>query len=161
MLWGRMYTVWDPSLAQAVLRSREPSLEPFFLDFAKSVFGLTNEICQKIKDENDNGLMSDYVDSIHASMNATSVKKMNVTALNFIAETFNKATQGDSSAMAHPNMYLWLRDLITIPTTRAFFGKENPFEMDKSLLQAIWYVAYACDIAFMPVNHPSEPQILT
>jgi hypothetical protein len=140
MLWGKMYAVWDPVLVQAVLRSREPSLEPFFLEFAKTVFGLSRELFGKIKGGAENGLVNAFVDSIHGSMNASAVQKMNVTAVGFIVEALNEATR--AGTMEQPNMYLWLRDLITIPTTRVLFGKENPFEKDRSLLQTLWYVAF-------------------
>ncbi|OIW32305.1 cytochrome P450 [Coniochaeta ligniaria NRRL 30616] len=138
MLWGRMYTVWEPSLAQTVLRSRVPSPEPFFIDFASAVFGTAKETIQKIKDGNEHGLIPDFVDAIHGSMNTASVHRMNVTALNFVAETFNAVAEGPSGGLQHPNMYRWFRDIITIPTSRALLGKENPFDKDRSLCQTAW-----------------------
>jgi hypothetical protein len=131
MLWGRIYAIWDPLLAQAALRSRAFSFDPFIVDFVKKAFSLRRETFAKINDE----MLADFNDGIHAGMKTSFVLKMNANALNFVSKNFDGIRE---DRLEIPNLYLWLRDLVSLATTRALFGKENPFEKDPGLLDDMW-----------------------
>ncbi|KAB5576620.1 cytochrome P450 [Coniochaeta sp. 2T2.1] len=138
MLWGKLYAVWDPALAQAVLRAPQPSVEPFFIDFAAAVFGSSKETVQKIKDRNEHGLIQDFGHAVHNSMNPAALRQMNMAVLKFVGETFSDANGGSDGVLQYDNMWLWIKDLITIPTTRALYGRENPFDKDPPLTKTAW-----------------------
>ncbi|RDW80338.1 cytochrome P450-12 [Coleophoma crateriformis] len=136
MLWGKIYTVWDPQLAQASLRTRNLSFGPFVVEFAQKAFGLSAETFAKITDNKD--LVPDFTEAIHAGMQPKCLHAMNATALNHISRTLDKVSPDDEGGVAVPNLYLWVRDAITFATAHSLLGKENPFENNPSLVEDLW-----------------------
>ena len=134
MLWGKMYTIWDPYLAQSALRAKTASFEPFESDFSQKTIGLSKAAAAKTTQP---GVLPGLNEVIHVSLRPSSVHAMNVQALTFISRTLDHIGREGIEA---PNLYLWLRDLITMATTRALYGKENPFEKDPKLSQLHWCI---------------------
>lgn len=136
MLWGRIYAVWDPSLVQVTLRARNASSEPFIREFAEKSFGLSAETTAK----NVESLPGAFIDATHGSMQPKHVNEMNVIALNYISRTLDGLCRhgDDAFTLTVPNLYLWFRDIITLATTRALLGRENPYEKDTTLIQTAW-----------------------
>jgi hypothetical protein len=134
MLWGKIYAVWDPDLAQAALRSKGPSFEPLMLLYAKAMMGATDETVEKIKTQKEK-LISTFFDVIHGSMGSSNVQKMNTQAWEVTGKAFD-----DIESLEGPNMYVWVRTLVTLATTKALFGEHDPFRKDPSQVQYVWYV---------------------
>lgn len=141
MLWGKLYAVWDPQLVQAALRSRVASQEPFVVEFAQKSFGLSAETFAKVTSNPD--LVPAFTDAIHNSMNSRNVNEMNTHSLEYISQTLDNIKAGEDGGLEVPNLYLWVRDIITLATGRSLLGKENPFEKDSSLIECLWLVIYA------------------
>ena len=144
MLWGKIYTIWDPQLAQASLRSRTLSFDPFIVEVAQKSFGLSEETFAKIT--SNPRLVPDFTEAIHASMQPKYLHAMNVIALNYISRTLDEVSPDESVGLDVPNLYLWIRDLITSATTEALLGNESPFSKDPTLYDDLWFVKFTLPI---------------
>lgn len=144
MLWGKIYAIWDPSLVQAALRARSLSVEPFFREFSEKSFGLGPTVLAKV----NSNLVVTFMEATHGSMQPSHLQGMNVVALNYISRTLDSICRegSDGGEKYVPNLYLWFRDTISLATTRALLGEENPYEKDPSLVEAAWYVSLDTDI---------------
>ncbi len=136
MLWGKIYAIWDPQLAQNTLRTSTASFDPLVVEFAQKSFGLSEETFAKIRNNPD--LVPSFTEAIHASMKASYVHEMNVNALNYISQVLDSSQPGGDDGIDIPNLYLWLREIISSATLKTLFGKENPFEKDPSLIESLW-----------------------
>ncbi|RDW69215.1 cytochrome P450-5 [Coleophoma cylindrospora] len=136
MLWGKIYTVWDPQLAQNSLKTRNLSFGPFVVEFAQKSFGLSAETFAKITDNKD--LVPNFNEANHAGMQPKPLHAMNATAFNYISRTLDKVSPGDEGGVAVPNLYLWIRDVITFAAAHSLLGKENPWENNPSLVEDMW-----------------------
>jgi hypothetical protein len=154
MLWGKMYVIWDPNLAQAALRARGPSFEPFVVDFAQKASNLGKDVFARVLSQPK--LVPDFTDAIHASMQPALMHKMNVHALKYISGEFDRIRPGTGGGLEAENMYTWIRDLISLASTRALFGKENPFEKDHSLIDDIWLERDPTLIFFYFLSYQSD-----
>ena len=80
--------------------------------------------------------MPDFFAAIHPAMTGEHIHRMNANALNYIAKDINGIKKG--SKMEHGNVWLWLRDVVTMATSEALYGPENPLRKDPSLLEDLW-----------------------
>jgi hypothetical protein len=131
MLWGKVYAIWDPVLSQAALKSRDLSFDAFSKDFAGKVLGLTSESIRSIQEST---VFEDFNDAIRDGLRPMHLQQMATVAGGHIADQLNQIGTSD---LEIPNLFFWARDLVTIATTKALFGKENPFEKDPSLAEAL------------------------
>lgn len=125
-----MYAIWDGSLIQSVYRNKNLSFVPFVVDFAQRELGYDAE---KDKIVRETGLMDEFFDEIHKGMAPHYVHRMNANALQDVARTLNSVSDGDVEV---PNLWLWIRDLMTIATCKGLYGPDNPIDHD--LLDVIW-----------------------
>lgn len=139
MLWGKIYTIWDPTLVQASLKSRNLSFEPFTLEFAEKAFGLQGKTLKKIFTP---GLVPKFNEAIHTSMQPKHVHAMNINALKHISQVLDEIAPGEHGGLTIENMFVWFKDLITFATTDALLGPHNPFASDHSLYNDLWFVFY-------------------
>ncbi|KAH6970552.1 cytochrome P450 [Ilyonectria sp. MPI-CAGE-AT-0026] len=135
MLTGKMYAVWDPALIAAGLRNKNLSTTPHTIAFAKALSQLRDETDAIIRGpENDAPVvehMMRYV--IPPALAGAGLQRMNEVALAQLAIDFDSI--GSESI---PNVWLWLRHLMTLPTTKALYGDEDPFAKDPSLEDVLW-----------------------
>ncbi|TEA10841.1 Cholesterol 7-alpha-monooxygenase [Colletotrichum sidae] len=133
ILNGKLYGVWDPFLANAVNRNKDLLFEPFAVDFAQLQLGFRQDIMHILADTD---IVKDVFESIRAAMTAPYVRKMNARALNYVSDELQTIAAGKPLEL--PNLYLWLRDLMSLATTEALYGHENPLRKDPSLLKEVW-----------------------
>lgn len=62
---------------------------------------------------------------------------MTTRALHYLNNQVNSLDTG-SQGLEIPNLYLWLRDHITISVSNALYGAFDPFQKNPSLIQALW-----------------------
>ncbi|KAH7126159.1 cytochrome P450 [Dactylonectria macrodidyma] len=150
MLNGKMYSVSDPQLIQTVLRKKLASFDPFTTEFAQKTFGLTAETFAKIT--NNPQLVPGFTDAIHSSFQTESLHKMNVHFLTHISNKLGKvgsgagvvdtANSGKESLIDRgvqvENLFLWIRDIMSMATTRSLYGDHDPFVRDPSLIEMMW-----------------------
>jgi len=129
MLWGKIYAIWDPFLAQAVLKSRACSFDEFSKDFAGRIFDLTSKSSRQV---HETKVLDDFNEGIHAGLRPVHIQELSVVACGYISGRLNEVA---SNGLEIPNLFLWVREVITIASTRALFGRENPFDKDPSLIE--------------------------
>ncbi|KAF7546913.1 hypothetical protein G7Z17_g8090 [Cylindrodendrum hubeiense] len=135
MLTGKMYAVWDPALIAAGLRNKSLSMKPHTLAFAKVLSQLRDETDTIIRGpENDAPIIEHMVRHvIPSSLAGSGLQHLNEVALEQLALRFSSI-----SSESIPNVWLWLRNLMTLPTTKALYGDEDPFFKDPSLQDILW-----------------------
>jgi hypothetical protein len=150
MLNGKLYAIFDPHLIQAVLRNKIASFEPFVTDFAQKTFGLNAETFAKIT--SNPKLVPEFTDAIHVSFQTDMLHKMNVHFLGDISAKLGAISTGTAKVDVNnggkevvikdglqvDNLYLWCRDVMSLATTRALYGNQDPYNADPSLVETAW-----------------------
>ncbi|KAL0934528.1 uncharacterized protein CTRU02_211327 [Colletotrichum truncatum] len=133
ILNGKLYTVWDPLLVQAVFKNKNLSMEPFSLEFSQRELGFGNDFLKLLQTTT---MVHDTFEAMHQAMTSTNVRRMNANALGYISGALDEIRIDKPLEVS--NSYLWVRNLMTLATTQALYGPDNPFRKDDSLLQEIW-----------------------
>ena len=106
------------------------------MDFAQGVMGLSNEAFRPVRGTPEReSLLPAFVNAIHHSMLQEHLHKMNAAALRYIAQRLNAVT---ASGTEIPNVYMWMRDLMTLATTEALYGAKNPIRGRPDLIDDLW-----------------------
>ncbi|KAJ0313153.1 hypothetical protein COL516b_000080 [Colletotrichum fioriniae] len=131
MLGGKMYVITEPELAQAALRNRSLSFDPFLRDLIKGMAGAS---AQTMTSWDDPAFYGPWVKSIYGGMAGQSLLGLNISAVRGIATALNEI--GDDVEVA--NLYKWNRELFTLASTDSLYGSKNPLRVDKKLIEAYW-----------------------
>jgi hypothetical protein len=139
MLGGKLYVINSPALVQSAFRSRNLSFVPFMVEFSQRVLGLSDKVMEPFRaapnSEKEPPMITEIVQAIHAAMQPKYLHTMNAKALEYVADALHSVPD---NGMDIANLYLWLRELITIATTEALYGSENPWKKDPALVDALW-----------------------
>jgi hypothetical protein len=137
MLNGKIYAIWSPSLVQSALRNKDLTFDVFGIEFAENVFGLNKETMSIIQGTGSIGesLVSKMMSAIKPAMTGQNLYRMNTRALEYIGSCINSIGR---EGLDVPNVYQWLRELMTQATAEAIYGVENPFMKDPALVDALW-----------------------
>lgn len=138
-----MYVVTRPDLIQLVQKQHKIlAFPPIEAKFAATVCGIGPKT-QAILDKNVNGDEGDFglsVDSykvIHSAMKpGPELDAMNRDMLSHVAAALDELCPEKSEART-VKMSAWLRDVITVATTKSVYGPLNPFN-DKAVTDAFW-----------------------
>ncbi|WXC60647.1 hypothetical protein SNK03_006532 [Fusarium graminearum] len=133
ILGGKLYVIFDPAIVQSAYRKKTLSFEPFAAEFAQRELLLSDRVQDKLKNTN---LVPDFFAAIHPAMTGDHLHRMNANALNYISKDINKIS--GQGSLEHANLWLWLRDLVTMATSEALYGSKNPLRQDRSLLEDVW-----------------------
>jgi hypothetical protein len=131
MLNGKVYVVWDAALIQSIYRNKNLSFVPFAVDFAQRELKYTDEEDKIVRER---GLMDEFFDAVHEGMSANHTHRMNANALRSITEYLG----GLDNEKEIPNLFIWLRDLMTVATCEALYGPENPLRGRPDLINDVW-----------------------
>lgn len=134
ILGGKVYAVWDASFVQSIQLSRDASFHPVARKFMRRHVGYsdrTHEVFLKTS------LVEDAHQVIAASMTPNNVHPMNVAALRYLAKELDASTAAAAPLLVD-NAWYWVRDLLTMATMEALYGKENPLVKHPSLNEDIW-----------------------
>ncbi len=135
MLNGRMYAIWSPDLIHSALRSRTLSFEPFMKEFAQPVLGLNEDAFRPVRGTPEReSLLPAFINSMHQAMQPEHLHGMKAAALNYIAQSLNAV----DDPIEIPNLYMWLRYLVSTATAEALYGSKNPLRGRKDLIDDIW-----------------------
>ncbi|KHN98710.1 Cytochrome P450 [Metarhizium album ARSEF 1941] len=134
MLGGKTYAIWDPALAQSALRQKTLSFEPFLVDFSQTMLGMKEESYEAFREMPE--LVAEFFDTLHVTVRGEPLRRMNLNALKYISSRLDGA-KGEKQ-MPMPNLYLWLRELMTSATTTALLGRKNPFLHRPELVDDLW-----------------------
>ncbi|KAF7555723.1 hypothetical protein G7Z17_g1957 [Cylindrodendrum hubeiense] len=134
ILNGKLYVIFDPAIIQSAYRNKRLSFEPFAVEFAQRELAFSNEMFKIIKETN---LVPDFFSVIHPAMTGDHLHRMNANALNYVSKQLGAIGSGDEPLKV-PNLYLWVRDLMTMATTEALYGPDNPIKEHSSLIEDLW-----------------------
>ncbi|KAF6838049.1 prostacyclin synthase [Colletotrichum plurivorum] len=132
MLNGKGYVITDPELTLAAFRSRNLSLGPLISEMIHRITGLPDS-CMEIY--NSTAFHTQWNKIVHSTLTGEQLRIINVAGLRDLARTLNAVPpQGLDVA----DLYLWTRSTMTMATTSALYGDENPWKKDPSLTEEYW-----------------------
>ncbi|PVH95591.1 putative cytochrome P450 [Periconia macrospinosa] len=139
----KMYVVTTPPLIQKVQKMHKVlAFPPIEAKFSSTVCGSSAEAQAMLNknvngEEGEHGLsMESYAAMREALKPGALLDDMNRVMVQEIAKALDdlEPSKGETRRLG---LYMWLRDRITIATTRAVYGPMNPYE-DKEIVDAFW-----------------------
>lgn len=137
MLNGKLYIITDPVMVHNAFRNKKLSFDPFTLEFAQRMLGVSDETMVPVRfagDEKNPSFLSEFVHEIHGAMVGEHLHRMNADALNGVASTIN----GLGKSLEIDSLYYWVRNTMTVATCDALLGVHNPVKVGSELVQALW-----------------------
>ncbi|TKW55383.1 7-alpha-hydroxycholest-4-en-3-one 12-alpha-hydroxylase [Colletotrichum tanaceti] len=136
---AKVYVVWSPAVVQSAFRNKDLSHDKYSLDFAQQVFGLKKDTIASLRSPEAVGerIQQRLVEAIHEGLKCQSLKNMTARALEYLTGQVNTMTPG-TQPFELSNLYLWLRDHITLSVSTTLYGARDPFRDDPLLIQALW-----------------------
>jgi hypothetical protein len=134
MLNGQIYFINSPHLIAAAMRNRSLTFDTFAIDATINLFGASKEAGEAFA---SGGHMNHVHHVIHNSLNGQSLHRLNVRVLEKIATGINDIPP--SSSLDIPNVYLWLRNLVSHATMEGLYGKNNP--MNQEAIDCLWFLS--------------------
>jgi hypothetical protein len=116
ILKGKLYAMWNPILVQSAYCNKNLSLTPFALDNVRSVTGY-DDFSHQVVSSTD--LLPAYFKSIYEGTTARHIHQLNITSLEHVLQHINAIGHNKFDV---PNIYLELRNLMTVATCEALFG---------------------------------------
>ncbi|KAH7139683.1 cytochrome P450 [Dactylonectria estremocensis] len=135
MLNGKMYAVWEPALIASGLRSKNLSTTPQALAGTQSLCQLRDETLAIFSGPGKTAQVAEHMllHIIPMSLAGAHLQKINQVAVAKLAVDLSRL-QSESV----PNLWLWFRRMLTLPTTKAMYGDEDPFAKDLDLENVLW-----------------------
>ncbi|RBQ94971.1 hypothetical protein VDGD_20294 [Verticillium dahliae] len=138
MLNGKMYTIWDASLVQALFRKKSFTLEHFAAKFSGNVAGLNSSTrnifltAPLVKEMLE--LFSKHL------LKGETLQRAQIAAVCSIEDSLRGefTSLKDGEWLEISSIYTWLRDITTIAASCAFWSLQNPLDGDDTLLEAFW-----------------------
>ncbi len=139
MLNIKVYVVTSPTLVNAVNRnSRKIAFNPFIAQLGKRMTGhdeATSQIVQQnLNGENGPGYVIDVHDGTVASLAPGKDLEEMTQAMLKQLPPYLDALANDVEV----NLFEWTRNMVTMCSTRAVYGPDNPFNQDKALTTSFW-----------------------
>ena len=139
MLNAKIYVVTSPELVSAVNRnSKALAFNPFIAQLGIRITGhdeATSQIVQhNLNGENGSGYVIDVHDgTLTALAPGKNLDDMTEVMLREIS-VYLQALEPDSDV----DLFSWTRHTVTMCSTRAIYGPENPFNKNPTLVSAFW-----------------------
>lgn len=152
MLNGKVYVVTSPDLVNAVNRnSKKIAFNPFVAMLGKRITGHdedTSRIVQhNLNGEHGPGYVIDVHDRIVASlapgMDLQQTTKAMLSHLSVYFEAITTDVELD--------LFLWIRNTVTLCSTRALYGSQNPFDKDPKFVNSFWEFDHALNLLIVDV----------
>ena len=140
MLNSKVYVVAAPELINAVNRnSKALAFNPFIAQLGKRITGC-DQTTGQIIDHNLNGENgTGYVLDLHERMVAALAPGEDLEKMTEVMLQETLMALDDLKSDNVIDLYGWSKSLMTICSTRAIYGPENPFSKDQSLVNEFWY----------------------
>lgn len=142
MLDRKVYVVRSPRLVAAVYRNPKVlAFNPFIAQLGKRITGHdaeTGEIVQRnLNGEQGSGYVMDVHDGMLAALAPGESLQSMVQAMLREAATFLHVLEKDNEV----DLFAWARHMMTMCSTRAIYGPENPFNKNPGLVDTFWFVS--------------------
>ena len=139
MLSGKVYVVTSPELVNAVNRnSKKIAFNPFVAMLGKRITGHdedTSRIVQhNLNGEHGPGYVIDVHDRIVAALAPGKDLQETTKAMLSQVSAYFDALDPD----AELNLFEWTRHTVTMCSTRALYGSDNPFDRDTKFVNSFW-----------------------
>ncbi|KAJ1323902.1 cholesterol 7alpha-monooxygenase [Microdochium nivale] len=141
MLNGNSYALWSPHLIQQAMRHKNLTFDELGFGFAQRVFGPTQEAIDLLRGDpttdsgDENSPSAKSMAATKPAMMGQNLFRMNLRALNHVADKLNEL---GGEALEVDNVYMWLRDLMTMATAEGLYGQQNPFRDQPGLTHHLW-----------------------
>ena len=146
MLSGKVYVVTSPGLITAVNRtSKALAFNPFIAQLGKRITG-HGEATSKIVQHNLNGENGPgYVIEVHDGLVAALAPGKDLD--NMTGEMLHEASRflEDLETKDEVDLFAWMTHTVTMCSTRAIYGPDNPFNRSLGYVELFWFVIqYPC-----------------
>lgn len=137
----KVYVIFSPSLAQAALRNRDLSFEPFVVLASQALANLEGRSLKLLR---DGTISRAFFHTLPSVVSAEPMSRMAATGLlSMTGEVSQLCHQIDSSVNKHvevPDLFGYLKRTMTLAVTDALYGlKDNVFRDDLTLIDDLWY----------------------
>ncbi|KAM5374561.1 hypothetical protein ACJA88_008026 [Fusarium oxysporum] len=129
MLNGKVYIINSPDLIQSALKNNDISFDPFLVEFSKAMWGLSQNAGDLISDKE---YLKTGLSIIQSTLMGEPLHRLNLSALTRLMTYLNPIRPGEE--LDAPDVFIWLRDILTDATATALFGAKNPLTVDKAHL---------------------------
>ena len=144
-LTKRIYVVCSLDLVLAVQRdTKKLSLNPFIVNFIPRMFELGEKDMEAValNHDGDKGDWGYIPESHHRASSALApgpdMNEMVRTALNTATSFFDDLKMETGDKDLEVDLYGWTQEFVSLATTQAVYGPENPFRHDPRLVQSFW-----------------------
>ncbi|RFU74919.1 cytochrome p450 [Trichoderma arundinaceum] len=140
VLGHKTYVVTTPGLSHAALKSKAMSMDPLTANVAPKMLGLSKESDRHFGIDHtgfyngSSALRERREEFSHALAPGPGVNHPSQVCSNVVAEAVN-AFGADWTTK---DLFLWLRDVITLGTANGLYGPNSPVALDQSLIEDIW-----------------------
>lgn len=150
MLNEKLYVLFSPHLAQQAMRQRNLDFDPVALSFNKDVAGISDQAMSERVKKGSNTYTSEAMAGIKTGLMAPALYRTNDALLSYVASQLNAIGAG-GEGLHLPSIWIWMRDMMSMATMEAFFGRDNPFRADPTSLESIWgFDDGVASMLFMP-----------
>ncbi|KAH8682620.1 cytochrome P450 [Xylariales sp. PMI_506] len=132
ILGGKLYVINSPELAQSAIRSRTLNFEPYVTEFIRNMTK-TSAAAMEIYENPD--FFSQWHQIVYSSLTGQHLMGINLATLQTLTKSLNEVPR---DGLAVPDIFLWMRDLMTLASTNSLLGDKNPWKYDARLFEAYW-----------------------
>lgn len=137
---GALYVVYKPTLVQAALKARSLSFEPYVSTF---IARMTSCSARTMEIFDGPEFHPAWLKIIYSTMTGTELLRVNRTALGVELGVLNDTVpttdgKGGPGTLDVPDLYAWVKNLMSTATTTALFGDGNPWTKEPGLIDAYW-----------------------
>lgn len=135
ILGGKLYVINSPDLAHSAILSRTLNFEPYVADFIRKMTDVGDAAMKKYEDP---AFFSQWIKIVYSSLTGEHLLAVNSAAVKVMASSLSEVPPGGINV---PDLFVWMRNLMTLASTTSLFGSKNPWRLDSRLFDAYWYVA--------------------
>lgn len=153
----KIYVIFSPSLAQAALRNRDLSFEPFVVLASHALANLEGRSLQLLR---DGTISRAFFHTLPSAVSAEPMSRMAATGLlSMTGELEHLCHRIDLSMdkqVEVPDLFGYLEKTMTLAVTDALYGlKDNVFREDLTLIDNLWYIYSGAQVARMLIQYLS------
>lgn len=136
----KVYVIFSPSLAQAALRNRDLSFEPFVVLASQALANLEGRSLKLLR---DGTISRAFFHTLPTAVSAEPMSRMAATGLlSMTGEIDHLCQRIDLSIdkqVKIPDLFSYLKETMTLAVTDALYGLEdNVFREDLTLIDDLW-----------------------
>lgn len=147
----KMYVITKPELIQMVQKQHKTlAWPPITAKFSSSICGTSKETGNLMFNPDssddfgaDKGMLADAFSAIHEALTpGAQLDDMNRSMINEVAKILDQLQPGPIGGASRKTtttvpLFAWVRDLITIATTKSAYGPLNPYN-DPAIVKSFW-----------------------